>query len=172
MLSAALVQRHYDADLPIGGATDWLSFRPVSSNMALVKQTAALLTQFMKSISPKQKARPLDVEAALQVVEALRAVNVSPIPLTGEGIDVYRRVQGLAKFPVTDWPADGSLGFFANQLELSPEHVRNLDKHIQGPALAPALEKINEAMVRENVQSEPEVPVETIPLKHRQYTVR
>lgn len=161
------VRHHERLGLTIGGTTDWLSFWPIESNVSLVDQTAALLTSFMSKVSPKQQPRTIDKASCRALLLALREVNPFPAPLQGRSIDVLRRAKAAGATTVMD--TDAAVGFVANQNDLSPAETDNISRQLRGPALAPAIEKVNEALRRAGMRAEPELPFETIPTSHRQY---
>ena len=161
------LQLHQRNGLPVGGTTDWLSYRSVESNLTMVEQTAGALASFMSRVSPKQQPRPLNVATCLALINALRKANPFPEPLQGKSIDVLRRAQGASAASVMELEA--ALGFIANQSDLSPQESANISRHLRSSLVPPAIEKVNEAMAKEGMRAEPEMPFETLNAKHRQY---
>jgi Mg-chelatase subunit ChlD len=153
--------------LPIGGSTDWLSFRSAAENDALVNQTVAYLTSFMRQTMPAQHIRPLDNTVVAHLIEALRSVNPAPLPLHDPSISVLRDAEGMAAAGVMD--KDAALGHFGNQAGLSPAEMDNIRRQRAGPRFEPALEKIDAAFVEAGFRADPQMAFERIPHDSRQY---
>jgi WD40 repeat protein len=155
------VERHQRFGLPIGGTPDWLSYQAMAVGEALVQQTASSLTTFMERVSPKQRPRQMDAEATMALMRALRDVNPFPTSLQGKSIDALRR--GKAYSLLGTLSAEAAIGFFANQYFLDPQETENIIRQFHGPALPPALEKVNAAMARSGWRPTDDVPFETLP---------
>ena len=85
----------YNANLPLGPTTDYLSYGSEERNMEMVNNTLSYLTQFMAQKGPKQPQRPFDQEAEIhQVLLQLRKVNPAPKPL---GLQDLLHIGGAVK---------------------------------------------------------------------------
>jgi Mg-chelatase subunit ChlD len=153
--------------LPIGGSTDWLSFRSAAENTALVDQTVAYLTSFMRQTTPTQRVRPLDRAIVARLIQALRDVNPAPTPLHDPSISVLRDAEAMAAAGIMG--KDAALGHFGNRVNLSPEEIENIRRQRAGPVFETALEKINEALQQAGFRSDPQFPFEKIPPQSRMY---
>lgn len=140
-----LFYAHERDNLPTGGTTDWLTHYTEAENMTLATQTATALTTFMRRISPYQKPRPLDTSACLAVILELRRVNKAPVRLRDEMMDVF----------VDAYVKPDLLGHFANRANLSPEQVRDIEKHRDGTDLKAAVDVVNAALQNAKMLDEP-----------------
>lgn len=141
--------------LPMGGTTDWLSYRNLKLHLDMVRTTFQYLSKYMSDVSPYQKPRPLPSDDTLKnVLKRLREVNVWPDKLTWtwadtKGIIYLRGRQGT------------STGV---QIATSPDLPivgrQKYEKHLNGPDLQAAKDVIDGAlqqmqMVEKRIRREP-----------------
>ncbi|MFQ5807982.1 MAG: hypothetical protein ACE5JM_00055 [Armatimonadota bacterium] len=144
--------------LPIGGTTDWLSYRDAGTNAALVQRMAARLTAFMREVSPRQYKQRQQLSAAGapqlrgdvgRVLEDLAAANPHPQPLGMSDLLPMWRLYKLRQ--------RGERG--------TPEDEAQYGAHLDGPDTARALAVIRRALAREGMLDA------DMPERHREYII-
>jgi len=117
--------------LPMGSTTDWLAFRPIESNEALVYNTAERLITFMNQVG-KGKQKPV-VQNADEVVAALRPAL----------IEIRAKQGGNAPFTLLSLEeliqVYSTMGNEAEVKKL-PE---NLQRHANGPSTKAAYDAVD-----------------------------
>lgn len=136
--------------MPIGGTTDWISFRP--GDVAAVGPAASqYLARFMNAVSPHQRWRPSSEADYARLIPALVAANRFPAALDSQlkrelYIQYYARENGteLRRLGTMNNPSDLSdLGAQLSRISLSRE---DLAKQKGGPDVAKAIQAVNQAL--------------------------
>ena len=149
--------RHAKENLPIGGTTDWASFRNEGVTFTLAAETHEWLRKYAATNSPHQIIRPFKQSEHLFVVRELMRVNQSPLPfrneqerqLFGRYYAYYFNSPTLGLIMRHVAQADGNEHILAKlAAELSSADAPNLHAQMLGPSLTTAVHAVNAALER------------------------
>lgn len=151
--------QHLHMRLPIGGSTDWLSFRDEQSNLDLVRTSFEALASYLRIISPQQATREFNPNDFVDVLRALRQANPAPPPLRGKTVQAAIK----AKAGINDQLSLSAARNDDFTSALNAEEGQQLQRHLVGPEIAYALLNIDALMKQRRWSPDGGVPFETVP---------